>query len=78
MHVEHELDQGAVQPREPSGQSDEPTPGEFHRQLEIERAERNAEVGVVLRLEIEVRRLADPAFLAIVVFVPALGHGSGG
>ena len=58
----------------PPAQGDEPAPGELRRQLEIERAEPEAEVGVVLRLEVEARRLADPALLAIVVLVPADGH----
>ena len=75
VHVDHELDERAVQAREPPAQGDEPAPGELRRQLEVERAERDAEVGVVLRLEVEARRLPDPALLAVVVLVPALGHG---
>ena len=78
MHVEHELDQRAVQPCEPPVQGDEPAPGELRRQLEVDAAEGDTQVGVVLRLEVETRRLADPAFLAVVVFAPAFRHAGVG
>ena len=54
---------------------DEPASGELHRQLEVERPESDAQIGVVLRLEVEARGLAYPPLLAVVLFVPALGHG---
>ena len=75
VHVEHELDEGAVQVRERSAQADEPAARKLRRKLEVHTPERNAQVGVILRLEVEVRRLPDPALLAVVVLVPALGHG---
>ena len=75
VHVEHELDQGPMQAREPAAQGHEPAPRQLPRELEVERAEPDPEVGVVLRLEVEARRLADPPFLAVVVLVPAHGHG---
>ena len=65
VHVEHELDQGAVQARESSAEADESASGELRGQLEIEPAESDAEIGVVQRLEVEARWLADPPFLAL-------------
>ena len=74
VHVEHELDQRAVQPRERPVKSNEPAPGELRRQIEVDAAEGGAQIGMVLRLEIEARRLADPALLAVVVFAFAPRH----
>ena len=58
MHVEHELDQRAVKPGDSAVQNDESAAGELRSRLEIEHAERPAEVGVVPGLELELARLA--------------------
>ena len=74
MHVQHELHQRAMQTRNGPVQRHEAAAGQPARELEVDAAEHRAEIDVILRLEIERRRLAPAALLAIVLLALADRH----
>ena len=67
LHVEHELRERAVQPREAAAQEREARAGELGGGREVEQAERLAEVGVIRDREVERARRAPAAHLDVVV-----------
>ena len=66
VQIEHEVDQRARQPRAGAAQHREAGAGNLRGALEIENAERGAEIPVRLRLEVERARLAVRAGLPVV------------
>ena len=71
--VEHEINEGAIQPRAGAGDQRKPRAGDLRRAIEIEDAQGLAEVPVRLRLEIEAGLLTPRALHAIGAFIPTLG-----
>src|SRR5581483_7300060 len=74
VQVEHEIDQRAGQLRAGAAENGEARTREPRRALEIEDAERRAEIPMRLRLEIEASRLAVPAHFDVVVSALADRH----
>src|SRR5882672_3023341 len=74
VQVEHELPDGALQPRQALLQYDKARAREFRRGLEIHEAERSAEVVMWLRRKAVLARLAEHVMLHVAVLVDAVGH----
>ncbi len=74
VQVEHEVDQGAREPRAGAAQHRESRGRDFRGPLEVENAERFAQIPVRQRLEVERARLTVPANLDVVGRGPADRH----
>ena len=74
VHVEHELGECAVHPRERALHQREAGAGDLRRGLEIEQAEPLAEVDMVLHRKVEAARRTDGAHHRVVVGRPAHRH----
>ena len=71
VHVQHEIDEGALQPGPCAEVEREAGAGDLGGALEIQDAEARADVPVGLRLEVEARRLAPGLDHGVVRAVPA-------
>ncbi len=75
VHVEHEIDERALQLRAQAPVQGEARAGDLGGALEIQDAQFRAQVPVRLGLEIELRRLAHAPHFHVVVGVSAHRHG---
>jgi hypothetical protein len=67
VHIEHEIDQGALQFRAHVPVQGEACAGDFGGAFEVENAELGSEIPVRLRLEVEARRLGEAPHLNVVL-----------
>ena len=74
LQIEHELAKRALEPGQLALQDDEARTGQLGRGLEIHQAQRLADLEMLLRREVERRRLAMAADFAIVVGIGAVRH----
>ena len=74
LHLQHEVDQCAVQPRDVALQHDEAAPGEAGPRLEIEPSQRLADRYVVPRRKLKGRRLPPAEHLFVIAFIHTLRH----
>ena len=71
LDVEHEVDQGAFEPRAGAVENRETRGSDLCRAFEIENAECRTEINVVLRFEIKLRRRAPATHFLVCRFVIA-------
>jgi hypothetical protein len=74
LHVQHELADGAFQPRQPALQHREPRARHPRRRLEIQQPHGLAQIGVILGRPVFARRPPRPADQHVSGLVLAVGH----
>ena len=74
VHVQHELDQGTLQPRQPAGHYGKAGTGYLRRRIEVQHVECGAEIDMVSGFEIERGRLTPLSNLDIGRFIGTNGH----
>ena len=74
VHVQHELDQRALQARQAAAHDDEARSGDLRGRVEIEHAEAGAQIDVIAHFEVEHSRRAPCANLGIRGLVFTVGH----
>ena len=74
MHIEHELAERALEPRQTLLQYDKARAGQFRSELEIHLAERFAEFEMLLGLECIVALFAEHMMLDVAARVGAVRH----
>ena len=74
VHIEHELAERALEPRQTLLQDNKARAGEFRRKLEIHLSERFAQIEMLLRLECVVAFFAEYMMLDVAARVGAVRH----
>src|SRR5690625_4380047 len=75
VHIEHELDQGAVQPGNVTTEYGEACAGEVCSSDTVHATDGLTQLDVIPHVEIEHRRFAPAPNLDIVIFIGAIRHG---
>ena len=74
VHIEHELAERALEPRQTLLQDNKAGAGEFGRKLEIHLSERFAQIEVLLRLEYVISFFAKYVMLDVAACIGAIRH----